>query len=62
MSRPEIRLLSQEIPSSKPDWLLQWWPRADSWLLGLPRVQLSLSFARTPQEARHWPGCRCIFS
>jgi len=57
----ETLMSRQETPPSLPDWLFQLLS-ADSWLLGLPRVRLSLSFARTPQVAQHWPGCRCIFS
>jgi hypothetical protein len=49
LSQRETLMSRQETPLSSPDWfhLLL----VDLWLLGLPRVPLSLSFARTPQEA-----------
>jgi hypothetical protein len=59
--QPGIPLSQPGIPPLLGSWffrLLQ----ADSWQPGSPRAQLFRSFARTPQGARHRPGCRCIFS
>lgn len=60
--QPAIRPLQEEIPLLQRDWLPQSLLRAESWRLELPPARLSRSFARTPRVARHWPGCRCIFS
>ena len=57
----EILLLQREILLSSPGWLFQLLLVGSS-PLDLPRVRLSRFFARTPQGARHWPECRCIFS
>jgi len=57
-----IQLSQQELPLQLDGSFQSLLRAEESWELEFPPERPFRFFARTPREARHQPGCRCISS